>query len=103
MIYSEIADWRYPLNWALLLEIRVRCMHGAKGPTVKFLSCQTSATFSRRLDWRILEHFLFVSEILHNEGETPVAKQVGVADEEEFDLEFDRLSEFHSLECAGAN
>jgi len=51
----------------------------------------------------ILQRLLRVVEVLHHEWEPSVAKQVGVADEEEFNLKFDGVPEFQILDRAGAN
>jgi len=40
---------------------------------------------------------------LHNERASSVAEEVGVADEEEFRLEFYWFAEMDSLECASAD
>ena len=46
---------------------------------------------------------LEISEILHHERQPPVAKQVGIADEKKFDLEFHRLPELQLVDRARAN
>ena len=44
-----------------------------------------------------------IFEILHHERQPPVAKQVGIADEKQFDLEFHRLPELQLVDRARAN
>ena len=44
-----------------------------------------------------------IFEALYDEREASVAEEVGVTDEEEFRVEFDRLAEFDSLHRAGAD
>ena len=50
-----------------------------------------------------LECHFRILEILYDEREASVAEEIGIADEEEFRLEFHWLAEFDSLQCAGAN
>ena len=51
----------------------------------------------------LLKRRFRILEILHDERQPPVAKQVGISDEKQFDLEFHWLAELQLVDRARAN
>jgi len=63
-------------------------------------STPSSNHFKNRLT---LKRLFRIFEILHHEREPSVAEEVGIADEEEFDLELGGLSELEAFDRAGSD